>query len=60
MADPQETREEKETRWAAQRVTREQEQRVGQAARRRQTARTWVIVGMIVLIVAVIAVVVLR
>jgi len=60
MADPQETRQEKETRWATQRAARDQEQQVSQAARRRHTARTWLIVGVIVLIGAVIAVVVLR
>ena len=60
MADPQETRQEKETRWATQRATRDQEQQASQAVRRRHTARTWLIVGVIVLIGAVIAVVVLR
>jgi uncharacterized membrane protein YidH (DUF202 family) len=59
MADSQETREEKETRWATQRAARDQEQRAGQAVRRRQTAKTWLIVGVIVIIVAVIAAVVL-
>jgi CHASE3 domain sensor protein len=59
MADPQETREEKEARWATQRATRDQEQHAGQALRRRQNARRWVIVGVIVIVVAVIAAVVL-
>jgi len=59
MADPQETHEEKETRWAALRAARDQEQRAGQAVRKRQTARTWLFVGVIVSIVAVIAAVVL-
>ena len=61
MTEPhEETRQEKETRWAAQRATHDQEQQTSQAARRRHTARTWVIVGVIVIIVAVIAVLVLR
>jgi type IV secretory pathway component VirB8 len=59
MADPQETREEKEARWATQRAARDQEQHASQALRSRQTARRWVIVGVIVLIVAVIAIVML-
>ena len=59
MADPQETRQEKETRWATQRATRDQEQQTSQAARRRHTASTWVSVGVIVIIGAVIAAVVL-
>jgi Flp pilus assembly protein TadB len=59
MAEPQETRQEKETRWAAQRTAHDQEQHAGQAARKRKTARTWLIVGAIVIIVAVIAKVVL-
>jgi CHASE3 domain sensor protein len=60
MAEPQETRQEKETRWAAQRVAHDKDQQARQGARQRKTAKTWVIVGAIVLIVAVIAMVVLR
>jgi len=60
MAEPQETRQEKETRWATQRAAHDQEQQASQAARQRKTVRNWLIVGAIVLIVAVIAVVVLR
>ena len=60
MAEPQETRQEQETRWAAQRATREQEFRVGQHARQQKNRRIWFTVGAIVLIVAVIAAVVLR
>jgi CHASE3 domain sensor protein len=61
MAEPhEETRQEKETRWAAQRVAHEKEQQGMQAARQRKTARTWLIIGAIVIIVAVIAAVVLR
>jgi hypothetical protein len=59
MAEPQETRQEQETRWAAQRATRDKELRAGQAVRKRQTARTWLIVGAIVILVALIVVVVL-
>jgi CHASE3 domain sensor protein len=59
MADPQETREEKEARWATQRTARDQEQHASQALRRRQNARRWVIVGVIVIIVAVMAIVML-
>jgi hypothetical protein len=59
VAEPQETRQEKETRWATQRATRDQEQLASRAARRRHTGRTWVIVGVIVIIGAVITTVVL-
>jgi Flp pilus assembly protein TadB len=60
MAEPQETQQEKETRWAAQRATRDTEQQEMRATRQRKTARNWLIVGAIVIIVAVLAVVVLR
>ena len=61
MAERQEeTRQEKETRWAAQRAAHEKDQQGMQAARQRKTVRNWLIVGAIVIIVAVIAVVVLR
>ena len=59
MAEPQETRQEKETRWAAQRTARDQEQRESLAARKRKTTRTWFIVGVILIIVAVIVKIVL-
>ena len=59
MAEPQETRQEQEARWTAQRATRDQEFRAGQYARRKKNRRTWVTVGAIVLIVAVIVAVVL-
>ena len=58
MAEPQETPQERETRWAAQRATRDTEQQEMRATRQRKTARTWLIVGAIVIIVAVLAVVV--
>jgi hypothetical protein len=59
MAEPQETQQEKETRWATQRTAHDQEQRERQAAQKRKTTRTWLIVGAIVIIVAVIVKVVL-
>jgi hypothetical protein len=59
MAEPQETRQEQEARWAAQRAVREQEFQAGQQARRRKNRRTWVIVAVIVLMIAGIAAVVL-
>ena len=60
MAEPQETRQEQEARWAAQRAARDQELQAGQRARRRKNWRTWVIVAGIVLLLAVLAAVVLR
>ena len=60
MAEPQETRQEKETRWAAQRVAHEKDHQARQGARQRKTANTWLIVGAVVIIVAGIAVVLLR
>ena len=60
MEEPQETQQEKETRWAAQRARRDTEQQAMQVTRQRKTARNWLIVGAIVIIVAVLAVVVLR
>jgi hypothetical protein len=59
MAEPQETRQEKETRWATQRTARDQEQRERHTVQQRKTTRTWFIVGAIVIIVAVIVKVVL-
>jgi hypothetical protein len=58
MAERQETRQEQETRWGAQRAAHDKELLESQAARRRRTVRN-VIVGVIVLIVVVVAVVVL-
>ena len=52
MAEPQETREEQETRWATQRVTHDKELHDSQAAGRRRTVRN-VIVAVIVIIVVV-------
>jgi Flp pilus assembly protein TadB len=59
MAEPQETRQEKESRWATQRTTRDQEQRERQAVQKRKTTRTWFIVGAIGIIVAVLVKIVL-
>jgi Flp pilus assembly protein TadB len=55
MAEPQETQQEKETRWAAQRAVHETQQQDYRAARTRTRGRNWLVVGAIVLIVAVIA-----
>jgi hypothetical protein len=55
MAEPQETQQEKETRWAAQRATHETQQKDYRAARVRTRGRNWLVVGAIVIIVAVIA-----
>jgi Flp pilus assembly protein TadB len=60
MAEHEETQQEKEIRWTAQRAAHDQHQQAYQAARTRRIGRNWLIVGAIVLIVAVIAVVVLR
>ena len=59
MAEPQETRQEQETRWAAQRATRDKAFQAGRHARYRENKRTWLIVAVIGLILAVIVAVVL-
>ena len=59
MAKPQETRQEQETRWTAQRAARDKDFQVRQDARHQKNRRTWVIVAGIVLIVAVIVAVML-
>ena len=59
MAEPQETRQEQEARWAAQRAARDKTMQAGQQARRTKNRRTWLTVAAIVLIIAVIAAVVL-
>ena len=56
MAEPQETQQEKETRWAAQRAAHETQQKASRAARARTRGRNWLVVGAIVIIVAVMAV----
>ena len=55
MAEPQETQQEKETRWAAQRAAHGTQQQDYRAARARTRGRNWLVVGAIVIIVAVIA-----
>jgi hypothetical protein len=56
MAEPhEETQQEKETRWAAQRVAHETQQKDYRAARARTRGRHWLVVGAIVIIIAVIA-----
>ena len=59
MAEPQETQQEKEARWAAQRAAHETQQQDYRTARARARRKTWLVVGAIVLIVAVIAAAVL-
>ena len=59
MAEPQETRQEQEARWTAQRAVRDKEFQAGQHARHRKNRRTWLIVAVIIIIIAVIAAVVL-
>jgi type IV secretory pathway component VirB8 len=59
MAEPQETRQEQETRWDAQRAARDKEFQAGRRARHQKNRRTWLIVAVIMLIIAVIAAVVL-
>jgi len=55
MAEPQETQQEKETRWAAQRAAHETQQQASRSARARARGRNWLVGGAIVIIVAVIA-----
>ena len=55
MAEPQETQQEKETRWATQRAARDTQQLNYHAAQARTRRRNWLVVGAIIIIVAVIA-----
>jgi CHASE3 domain sensor protein len=55
MAKPQETQQEKETRWAAQRTAHETQQKDYRAARARRRGTNWLVGGAIVIIVAVMA-----
>ena len=55
MAEHDETQQEKETRWTAQRAIHETQQQDYRAARARTRGRNWLVVGAIVIIVAVIA-----
>ena len=60
MTEPhEETRQEKETRWADQRATHDTQQKDYRAARARTRGRSWLVVGAIVIIVVVIAAVIL-
>ena len=59
MAEHDETQQEKETRWTAQRDAHDRQQHEYRGARTRRRGRNWLIVGAIVIIVAVIAVAVL-
>ena len=54
MAEPQETQQEKESRWVAQRAARETQEKDYRAAQARTRRRNWLVVGAIVIIVAVI------
>jgi hypothetical protein len=60
MAEHDETQQEKETRWTAQRAAHDTQQHEYRVARGRKIGRNWLLVGAIVIIVAVIVVVVLR
>jgi hypothetical protein len=55
MAEPQETQQEKETRWAAQRAAHDTQQNVYRAAQARTRRRNWLVVGAIVIVAAVMA-----
>ena len=60
MAEPQETQQEKETRWADQRAAHDTQQKDYRAARARTKGRNWLVVGAIVIVAAVIAAAMLR
>ena len=55
MAEPQETQQEKEARWAAQRAAHDAQQQDYRAARARTRGRNWLVGAAIVIIIAVIA-----
>ena len=55
MAEHEETREEKETRWTAQRAAHDQQQQEYRTLRAWKIGRNWLVVGAIVIIVAVTA-----
>jgi hypothetical protein len=55
----EETRQEKEARWAAQRAAHDTQEKTYRAARLRARGRDWLVVGAIVVMLAVIAVVML-
>jgi t-SNARE complex subunit (syntaxin) len=58
MAEPPETRQEQETRWAAQRAAQNKEFNEGRKARQK-SRRTWLTLGVIVIIIALIVAVIL-
>jgi hypothetical protein len=55
MAEQDETQQEKETRWTAQRAAHDQQQHAYRAAKTQRIGRNWLVVGAIVLIVVVMA-----
>jgi hypothetical protein len=55
----EETRQEKEARWATQRTAHEAQQQTYRSARARTRGRNWLVVGVIVLIVVVSAAIIL-
>ena len=55
MAEHDETRQEKEARWTAQRAAHDRQQQEYRAARRGRIGRNWLVIGALVIIVAVIA-----
>jgi hypothetical protein len=59
MTEHDETQQEKETRWTAQRAAHDRQQQDYRATRTRRRGRNWLVVGAIVIIVAVIAAVML-
>ena len=59
MAEPDETRQEKEARWAAQRAANDTQQQNRRAARARTRGRNVLVGGAIGIIVAVIAAIIL-
>ena len=59
MAEHDETQQEKETRWTAQRAAHDRQQQDYRTARTRRRGRNWLVVGAVVIIVAVIAAVIL-
>lgn len=60
MAEPQETRGEQETRWAAQRVAHGKELHDSQAAGRRRTVRNVIVAVTVIIVVVVVAVVAVK
>ena len=54
MAEHDETQQEKETRWTAQRAAHDTQQKDYRAAKARAMGRNWLVVGALVIIVAVV------